>query len=82
MNSNHEPLIAWFLRELDKVVKQPNFRAWNEKHQVACPWLTRARMAYFHLVFALLGDISACCTNQDILENGNNLPSEKHELVM
>ena len=37
LSTNHEPLVAWFLRELAQVVNQHKFRAYNEKHQVAGP---------------------------------------------
>ena len=72
MSPKKELLIAWFLRELSKVAKQLKACAWNEKHQVAYPWLTRACAAHLDPVFTLLQDMSTCCVNQDILAAGRN----------
>ena len=34
LTKNHVPLVAWFLKEVAKVVKTPKFRAWNEKYKI------------------------------------------------
>ena len=63
MNSKQEPLILWFLRRLVKVAKAPKCSAWDEKYQVARPWIMRACLAHLGPVFNLLGEISTYCVN-------------------
>ena len=78
LNSNHNPLIGWFLQETVAVVVLSEFKSLHMKHQENFTWLTHSRVTVLQPVIAFLGNIISNFDYQEFLKSIDTLPCGKH----